>query len=692
MSIFKKRTLKPGQLETLRKLEAEQLEVGRVLFCKDSIAIVEGLNNDADVGTALSFASGAKGVLLWRRSDNIVFALLLGGADLVVVGDGVECKVKGILQVVDDTEGPTTKRDYAQALVPVGEELVGKVVDYIGRPLQVEGWEQQPQQHVLDPGGASSSSSGVVGSGGAAGSIHTAEQQPQHPQQEQSRHQDGGAGLQEGVLSPDEVPAPSKQPLGLEAQLPLLNQQVPMERREQINQPLMTGVKAVDVLTPIGRGQSQLVAGPRGSGKTQLCIDAILGQRGKAVRCVYAATNCTPAQLAHTVSILEEHGALEYTTVVGVTAGRPLGEQFAALLMACCVGEAVRDAGGHSLVVLNDISPMVRMWEEITIALAGLGPVALELERDSGLESLEGSLSEDDLVEYEGMLVSVAAAQRRRFFSSLLQRAAKVHRRLKGGSMTLLSVAPGLPASGEMRKARETILKYRHLSEEQKAKLLHALEAKSRDGPADERMTDELRTEVVEEMMSIADGQAVLRRQRDGATGGVTLNPQASVSRIGSRAYYPAMAALAPQASRGVVANREGGWLAGRLSTVRLDLAQAVDAQRFAAGAGAPDAVALRTLQRAALLEAALAQPLRSTCSLQQQVVQLLAVQRGLLDDLPVEQVHTHLQQLWKRAQTECPRALEEMEDTKRLTAAAEAQLLQVLAQQCETVGQVQSS
>ena len=75
------------------------------------------------------------------------------------------------------------------------------------------------------------------------------------------------------------------------------------------------------------------------------------------------------------------------------------------------------------------------------------------------------------------------------------------------------------------------------------------------------------------------------------------------------------------------------------MSQVRLDLAQAVDAQRFAAGAGAPDAVALRTLQRAALLEAALAQPLRTTCSLQQQVVQLLAVQRGLLDNVPVEQV-----------------------------------------------------
>lgn len=255
------------------------------------------------------------------------------------------------------------------------------------------------------------------------------------------------------------------------------------------------------------------------------------------------------------------------------------------------------------------------------------------------------------------MLVSVAAAQRRRFFSSLIQRCAKMHRRLKGGSMTSLLVVPGMPATGQARKAREKVEKYRHLTEDQKAKLLHALETQSGGGgrvPGPQ----ELRTEVVEELMSITDGQVVLRAQRDPVTGGVSVDPQLSVSRIGSRAYAPAIAELAP--------------------LVRLELAQAEDAKRF--GAGASDPAVQRSLRRAAVVAAALPQPQRTVCPLEEQVVQLMALQKGLLDEVPPAQVPARLQQITEGVKEMCPEAMREVAATLRLTEAAKAAIDEALA------------
>jgi F-type H+-transporting ATPase subunit alpha len=596
-------------------------------------------------------------VLLWRRSDNLVFALLLGGAALVGVGDGVECRVRGILQVVDETDGPSTKREYAPTTVPAGPELAGHVVDFLGRPLP-------------DAGGAA-----------AAGA----------------------------------------QPLGGGAQVALLNGQPDMESREQISEPLVTGVKAIDLLTPLGRGQALQVSGPRGSGKTQLCIDAVMGQRGAGVRCVYAAVGAAPDQLARTVGQLRAHGCMEYTTVVAATADRPLGEQYAAMLAACSMAEATRDAGGHALVVLNDVSVMVRVWEKITVALVGLGTTPLEADADAlavlaeqttpttptpttppegaadaaegqgggsaaaaaagegeqgGAAAAGGGGGDDDLVEYEGTLVSAAAAQRRRFFSSVIQRAAKMHRRLRGGSLTSLLVVPGQPASGRARRAREQVQRYRHLSEAQKRKLLAALEAAEAPPPSAQPAQpaaraagppQELRTEVVEEFMSIADGQVVLRAGLDGPTGGVSVDPQLSISRIGSRAYHPAVAALATQ--------------------VRVALAQAEDAARFAAGGGAEAEGAARARRRAAVLAAAVPQPQRSVCPLEAQVAQLVALQRGMLDAVPPGRVAAALEELTARAAADCPDAMREIAETKRLTAESEAALVRALEAGCAALG-----
>ena len=232
--------------------------------------------------------------------------------------------------------------------------------------------------------------------------------------------------------------------------------------------------------------------------------------------------------------------------------------------------------------------------------------------------------------------------------------------------MSALIVVPGTPATGNAKKAREKIMQYRHLSDDQKAKLLTALEVESsaeEDAAAVRKnpkgpVPEELRTEVVEEFMSITDGQIVLRAVRDEATGGVSVNPQLSLSRIGSRAYAPAMADLAPQ--------------------VRFELAQAEDAQKYAAG-GKLDPAAQRAQRRANVIAAALPQPQRTVCPLEVQIVHLLALKKGLLDEIPISEVGKKLNSLTAAVQATCPEALAEIAATQRLTATAEAAISDAL-------------
>ena len=517
--------------------------------------------------------------LLWRRDDNIVFGLIMNrGSGEVSTGDTVSCQFSGILQVADEDQGPLTKREYKLAAVPVGEELLGKVVNFKGYP--------------------------VVGD------------------------------------------VEDKSPVGTSVMYPLLNCPPNMEDRESIDSPLITGVKAIDIITPLGRGQALQVSGVQGSGKTQLCIQAVMGQKGSGVKCVYAAIGCSNAQLSQTIKELEQAGCMKYTTIVAATDEKDLGEQYAAICYACSIAERYRDEGENSLVVLNDIGAMVKLWESINRGINKLFSAEAEQTAD------------DDLVEYEGMLVSVAAAQRRRFFSFLIQRCARMHRRLNGGSMTGLFVVPGSPAQGKKPQIKDKIAGYKHLTTAQKAKLLEALEKQDGLNGSTIESPQDLRTEVVEEFMSMADGQVVLENTRDKITGGPRIDPRLSVSRIGSRAYSPAIADLA--------------------SLVRFELAQANDAQRFAANA-ASDPMARRALRRANAVTAALPQREGTICPLEHQVIQLMAVQQGLVDNVPVDEVASTLDKITSEVTKLCPKSIEEVKTTMKLSQEAKAAILAAL-------------
>ncbi|GLI64321.1 hypothetical protein VaNZ11_007548 [Volvox africanus] len=729
MSIFKQRISRPNQLATLRELEAK-VSVGKVLYARDGLAIVSGLNTDAPLGTKVSFVTGTAGVLLWHRSDNLSFCLVLGDPSTVSEGTPVECKIKGVLQVVDDVKGPITRKDFETFNVPAGEDAFGRVCDHIGRhlPEYDDAVSASSAAALVSPAASRSPAAGSGGSSSSGGSS-------------------GGSSNRFR---------------------PLVNQQVDMKNREQINESLLTGVKALDILTPFGRGASLLVIGPSGSGKTRLALDAIAGQArwsgaaaaaatavptppGGPVRCVLALAGRTKAEVQAVVSELRSSGSLFNTAVVAVEEGAPLGHQYAAMCCACAIGERVRDEGGHSLVVVDDIRPLSDVWEQLLGGLAGLGPALLreglvkdERGRDmpvvpppgstsasasaadvsaadapsssstpasvaaaaapprasspgtdsSGIEASgssgssgsggggSGSLDDDGaLVEYEGMLVSGAMAQRRGFLSTFFMRAAKMSRSNGGGSMSLVPLVPGTCATGVSR--RIDMSKYKTLSPEQLAKLEAALRAKMlAEELAAGAGSGELATEVVEEFISIADGQVVLegsQQQQQQLPGPVaySVNPKLSITRIGTRAFYKALEQLAPQ--------------------VRLDLAQADDARRFGGavavstssvasgssidlggggGSGSGVRLAAADLRADALarrLSAALLQAPGRPASLAEQVATLFAVQRGFADSIPPERLPGWLQAALQHVAATAPAAMQELGRTGMLTAESEA-------------------
>ena len=270
-------------------------QIGRVLQVSDGVARIYGLI-EAEAGELLEFESGVKGVVMNLEEDN-VGAVLLGPTDLV-------------------KEGMSVKRMGTIASIPVGEKLVGRVVDPIGTPLD--------------------------GKGPVGG---------------------------ETVRMPLERKAPG------------------VIFREPVTEPLQTGLKAVDAMIPIGRGQRELIIGDRQTGKTALAIDTIINQRegflnGDPVYCIYVAVGQKGSTVASIVETLRSHGAMDYTIVVSATAADPAAMQYYAPFAGAAIGEYFRDTGRHALVVYDDLSKQAVAYRE----------VSLILRRPSGREAYPGDV------------------------------------------------------------------------------------------------------------------------------------------------------------------------------------------------------------------------------------------------------------------------------------------------------------
>ena len=272
----------------------EQSETGTVLMVGDGIARVSGLTNCMS-GELLEFEDGTFGMAQNLEETNV--SVVLFGSD------------QGI------SEGQTVKRTGKVVSVPVGEAMIGRVVNAIGQPID------------------------------GAGPIETSEYRPV------------------------ESPAPG------------------ICDRQPVKEPLQTGIKAIDSMIPIGRGQRELIIGDRQTGKTAIAIDTIINQRanyeaGDPVYCIYVAIGQKGSTVASIVNTLREYGAMDYTIVVAATAGDPAALQYYAPFAGAAIGEYFRDTGRHALVVYDDLSKQAVAYRE----------VSLILRRPSGREAYPGDI------------------------------------------------------------------------------------------------------------------------------------------------------------------------------------------------------------------------------------------------------------------------------------------------------------
>jgi F-type H+-transporting ATPase subunit alpha len=297
--------------------ELDVAETGVILSVGDGIARVYGLEK-AMAGELLEFPHGVYGMVLNLEQDN-VGAVLFGEDTLIKEGDSV-------------------KRTNRIAQVPVGEELVGRVVNSLGQPI------------------------------------------------------DEGPPIQAKNFRNIEQKAP-----GIVARMP-------------VKEPLQTGLKAIDSMIPIGRGQRELIIGDRGTGKTAIAVDTIINQKGSGVYCFYVAVGQKRSTVARVVDILRKYGAMEYTTVVAATASEPAPLQYIAPYTGCSMGEYFRDSGRHALCIYDDLSKHAQAYRQLSLLLR----------RPPGREAYPGDI----------------------FYlhSRLLERASKMSDALGGGSLTALPI------------------------------------------------------------------------------------------------------------------------------------------------------------------------------------------------------------------------------------------------------------
>ena len=325
-------TINPSEVTKLLKDQiknfgekAEVSEIGKVLSVGDGIARVYGLDN-VQAGEMVEFEDGSKGMALNLENDNV---------GVVIFGDDRNIK-----------EGDTIKRTNAIVDVPVGKELLGRVVDGLGNPI------------------------------------------------------DGKGALSAKNRKRVEVKAPGIIP------------------RQSVNEPMQTGLKSIDSLIPIGRGQRELIIGDRQTGKTAVAIDAIINQKKvnestnekKKLYCVYVAIGQKRSTVAQITKTLEEAGALEYTTIVAATASDSAPLQFLAPYTGCTIGEYFRDNGMHALIIYDDLSKQAVAYRQMSLLLR----------RPPGREAYPGDV----------------------FYlhSRLLERAAKLNDKSGGGSLTALPI------------------------------------------------------------------------------------------------------------------------------------------------------------------------------------------------------------------------------------------------------------
>jgi F-type H+-transporting ATPase subunit alpha len=475
-----------------RELEVD--EIGYVTSVGDGIARIYGLRR-AMAGELLVFKNGVHGMALNLEEDSLGCVLL--GPD-TEIKEGDEVRLTG--RVME---------------VPVGEELLGRVVDALGQPI------------------------------------------------------DGRGPIKTEKTRPIEYPAPG------------------IVERRPVNTPLQTGIKAVDAMIPIGRGQRELIIGDRQTGKTAIAVDAIINQRGKNVYCIYVAIGQKSSSVARLVETLRENGAMEYTIVVSAAASELAPLQYIAPYAGCAMAEDFMYGGKDVLIVYDDLSKHAIAYRAMSLLLR----------RPPGREAFPGDI----------------------FYlhSRLLERAARLNKKMGGGSMTALPIV--------------------------------------------ETLAGDVSAYIPTNVISITDGQIYLETELFYSGVRPAINAGLSVSRVGGAAQYRIMKQVA-----------------GR---IRLELAQYRELSAFAQFGTELDSETKSRLARGERIVEVLKQNQYEPLDLSGEILPLYSVTHGFLDDVAIDDVKRFEKEMLEFVKTSHPELVREIEEKRDLDDELEEKIRRVISE-----------
>lgn len=527
------------QIETFQP-QLGLVDVGTVIDAGDGIAHVSGLE-DVRSQELVQFANGVMGIAFNLERDSV---------GVIIMGDysGIE-------------EGMTVRATGRIASVPVGDGLIGRVVNALGEPI------------------------------------------------------DGKGPIKASGYRPIERIAPG------------------VVKRKDVDTPVQTGIKAIDSMIPIGRGQRELIIGDRQTGKTALCIDTIINQKGKDLFCIYVAIGQKKAAIARTVATLERFGAMDYTIVVVASADEPAALQYIAPYAGCAIGEEFMETGRDALVIYDDLSKHAWAYRQ----------VSLLLRRPPGREAYPG-----DVFYLHSRLLERAARLADRFVivpanyeGNLAEEGASVNGVVYDGPLARRNAEAALKSLPEPEK-------YRVVKVKGSGGSLTAL-------PIIETLLGDVSAYIPTNVISITDGQIYLENNLFYAGIRPAVNVGLSVSRVGGDAMTRAMRQVS-----------------GRL---RLDMAAFRELAAFAQFGSDLDKATQAQLNRGQHLQEILKQPQYEPMSLENQVIELFAGTQGYADHVPLERMRAWEIALLRYMESSHPEIGRSIAENKRITPETEEKL-----------------
>ena len=519
-------------------------DVGSVLEAGDGIARVSGLV-DVKSQELVQFANGVMGIAFNLEKEEVGVIIMGEYSD---IGEGMLVRSTGRI-----------------ASVPVGDGLVGRVVNALGIPI------------------------------------------------------DGKGPIKSNSFRPIERIAPG------------------VVERKDVDTPVQTGLKAIDSMIPLGRGQRELIIGDRQTGKTALALDTIINQKGKDLFCIYIAIGQKKAAIARTVAMLERYGAMDYTTVVVASADEPAALQYIVPYTGCAIGEEFMESGRDALCVYDDLSKHAWAYRQ----------VSLLLRRPPGREAYPGDVFylHSRLLERAARLADNYVIVNKNFTDSIVESKNGLDGKIFGGPLASHNVAEAI-------KAMENPEEFRAVKVKGSGGSLTAL-------PIIETLLGDVSAYIPTNVISITDGQIYLEGNLFYAGIRPAVNVGLSVSRVGGDAQTRAFRQVA-----------------GRL---RLDMAAFRELAAFAQFGSDLDKTTQSQLNRGQHLQEILKQPQYQPLSLENQIVEIFAGTRGFADNVHLDGMRRWETSLLRYMDTSHPEIGKSITEDKRITPETEEKLIQAL-------------